>query len=119
MMEQAALYAQGRRPLDEVNSMRQLVGLWKLKEEENKRPVTWTLNSLHITCLDDQDAGNDKARAFDVAFVKDKQFVWNLKCDINENDLNDWEEIGLIGESCGLVWGGRWKSPDRPHFQEA
>lgn len=31
-----------------------------------------------------------------------------------------WEKVGKIGESLGLVWGGRWKSfPDRPHFQNA
>ena len=28
-----------------------------------------------------------------------------------------WEKIGGIGESLGLEWGGRWKHPDRPHFQ--
>lgn len=25
--------------------------------------------------------------------------------------------LGPIGESCGLEWGGRWKTPDRPHYQ--
>lgn len=28
-----------------------------------------------------------------------------------------WEQLGKIGESCGLKWGGRWASPDRPHFE--
>jgi hypothetical protein len=28
-----------------------------------------------------------------------------------------WVVLGELGESLGLVWGGRWKSPDRPHFQ--
>lgn len=28
-----------------------------------------------------------------------------------------WEYIGELGELCGLDWGGRWKHPDRPHFQ--
>lgn len=28
-----------------------------------------------------------------------------------------WEQIGAIGESLGLGWGGRWTSPDRPHFE--
>ena len=119
LQEQAALYAQGRRSLDEVNSMRLLCGLWALKESENLHPVTWTLSSLHVTCLDDEDINNDKARAFDVAIVKDGKFIWQLKADTNNDNLNDWEEIGEIGESCGLVWGGRWKNPDRPHFQEA
>lgn len=25
--------------------------------------------------------------------------------------------IGNIGESLGLTWGGRWLSPDAPHFE--
>lgn len=31
----------------------------------------------------------------------------------------DWEELGKIGESIGLEWGGRWpgKKKDNPHFQ--
>lgn len=30
----------------------------------------------------------------------------------------DWEAIGRIGESLGLVWGGRWtKLQDKPHFE--
>lgn len=28
-----------------------------------------------------------------------------------------WEKIGDIGEALGLSWGGRWKWPDRPHFE--
>ena len=28
-----------------------------------------------------------------------------------------WERIGAAGERLGLVWGGRWSTPDRPHFE--
>src|SRR5574340_1073533 len=28
-----------------------------------------------------------------------------------------WAQIGALGESLGLEWGGRWHKPDRPHFQ--
>jgi hypothetical protein len=28
-----------------------------------------------------------------------------------------WAQIGQIGESLGLTWGGRWASPDEPHFE--
>ena len=28
-----------------------------------------------------------------------------------------WAMIGTIGESLGLTWGGRWQSPDFPHFE--
>lgn len=32
-------------------------------------------------------------------------------------DSEFWERIGDTGESLGLVWGGRWKHPDRPHLE--
>lgn len=25
--------------------------------------------------------------------------------------------LGPIGEACRLDWGGRWRTPDRPHYQ--
>lgn len=28
-----------------------------------------------------------------------------------------WQTIGEIGEGLGLEWGGRWRTPDKPHFQ--
>lgn len=28
-----------------------------------------------------------------------------------------WQRLGSMGESLGLVWGGRWHHPDQPHFQ--
>ena len=28
-----------------------------------------------------------------------------------------WEEYGTAAEDEGLVWGGRWKKPDRPHVE--
>lgn len=28
-----------------------------------------------------------------------------------------WHRMGLIGEELGLLWGGRWKHPDKPHFE--
>lgn len=28
-----------------------------------------------------------------------------------------WQRLGIIGEACGLVWGGRWKVRDLGHFE--
>lgn len=51
-------------------------------------------------------------RAFDVAIA-------DFPGDRTKKDLYDgpWERVGDLGESIGLEWGGRWKHPDRPHFQ--
>lgn len=46
--------------------------------------------------------------AFDTVEIKDGKAVWNNP---------RWNRIGEIGESLGLVWGGRWKFVDKPHFQ--
>lgn len=68
--------------------------------------VTWTRRSRHI-------AGT----AFDIAIVRDGKATWDIKVNVNNNEIPDYEEAGKIGERCGLEWGGRWGTPDRPHFQ--
>jgi len=115
--EQVALYAQGREKLEMTNSLRRAAGLAPISFMENGRKVTWTLASKHIIDLDDNIPGNDKARAFDIAIARDGRPSWELKINVNKNDLPDYEEAGRIGESCGLRWGGRFPSPDAPHFE--
>lgn len=74
--------------------------------------VTWTLNSRHT-----------KRDAFDIAILKQGKPVWDIKVDVNDDDIPDYQQAGEIGEICGLVWGGRFKDskgklrPDYPHFQ--
>lgn len=58
------------------------------------------------------DSPHNYGLAFDVAFVDNGVITWN------EPRPGAWDELGKMGESLGLVWGGRWKSfPDRPHFE--
>lgn len=68
--------------------------------------VTWTRSSLHT-----------KRIAFDIAILKEGKPVWDTKVDVNEDHIPDYKQAGEIGEACGLIWGGRWKNPDYPHFQ--
>ena len=52
--------------------------------------------------------------AFDVVPIRHGKPVWGTTGD----DLALWTRIGLIGESCGLEWAGRWtKMREFPHFQ--
>ena len=116
--EQIALYAQGRQALDEVNELRRIAGLRPITEEANQRPVTWTLNSKHLIDLEDVNLYNDKARAYDIAIVRDGgKVIWDLKTDVNENEVGDYEEAARLGESLGLTAGARFKSPDWVHFE--
>lgn len=41
--------------------------------------------------------------------------VFRGKTWLSESPAYDW--LGPIGEACGLKWGGRWKDPDRPHYE--
>lgn len=70
--------------------------------------VTWTRNSLHT-----------KRIAFDIAVLRDGKPIWDVKVDVDADGLGDYYEAGEVGESVGLVWGGRWKKPDYAHFQLA
>ena len=74
--------------------------------------VTWTRRSRHT-----------QRDAFDIALLLSGEPVWSPKVDIDNDHIPDYLEAGQIGESCGLVWGGRFKDgkgrprPDSAHFQ--
>jgi peptidoglycan L-alanyl-D-glutamate endopeptidase CwlK len=34
--------------------------------------------------------------------------VWNSR---------HWDQIGQLGKKLGLIWGGMWLKPDKPHFE--
>lgn len=124
--EQVALYAQGRQSTGEVNRLRMAAGLPPITDGQNEHCVTWTLASRHLIDLDDSRTDNDLARAFDVAILANGKPTWDIKVNVNKNEIPDYVEIGKLGESVGLVWGGRFKNrrtgkacPDYPHFEEA
>jgi hypothetical protein len=115
--EHVALYAQHREPLAAVNELRRVAKLPPITEEENKKCVTWTLNSRHF-------AGKDgKARAFDFVLLKANKPTWDIKCDIDDDDIPDYIEAGAIAKSIGLIWGGDFKdkkgdpAPDMVHVE--
>lgn len=56
--------------------------------------------------------------AFDVAFDNGRGTATWDEYDMNGNGSDDWQEIGAIGRSIGLEWGGDWANfLDRPHFE--
>lgn len=115
--EQYALYCQGREPLEIVNRFRKIAGLPPILQRENAYKVTWTLRSEHVVNLEDNQQDNDKSGAFDFCIVKDGKAVWDLKVNVNENDIPDYKECALIGESLGLYSGMRFRNQDFPHLQ--
>ena len=70
--------------------------------------VTWVRHSKH----------NDR-KAFDIAITRDGKPVWDLKADVNSDQIPDYKQAAYIGQDCGLIAGGLWTKKDYPHFEIA
>jgi len=70
--------------------------------------VTWTLNSRHL-----------RGTAFDIAIMVNGKILWNPELDADQDGVPEYTEAGIIGESVGLKWGGRFSGTkkDAPHFE--
>ena len=106
---QEAYYAQGRKPLAEINELRKKAGLYLLGPEEGRRIVTKTLQSVHLT-----------GKAADIVPVVEGKIPWNITAE----NAGLWLAFGRLGEEAGLEWGGSWEPLDRfgigwdaPHYQ--
>jgi peptidoglycan L-alanyl-D-glutamate endopeptidase CwlK len=109
--EQAALFAQGRHPLDEVNRLRTKAGLPPIGIVENKYRITLANpnESLHVL---------DPSPAVDVVVVCRGKEVWVFAVDCDRDGRSDYMEMGLLAENLGLEWGGRWlEFPDIGHLE--
>lgn len=110
--EQLALFSQGRDPVDRTNALRKRVGWAPITIAESKYTVT---NARTVA-----DSWHGYGLAFDVAVTDaaGRKIVWNSRSDWNNNNVDDWAEVGRLGMELGLEWGGNWTSrPDAPHFQ--
>lgn len=96
---QSAYHAQGREPLVTVNRLRKMAGLWEISEEENKKKITWTLESKHLV-----------GKAIDIVPKKDGKAWWTAPDE-------KWREIAEISTRCGLISGYYWRSKDSPHHE--
>ena len=115
--EQYAYFCQGREPLEVVNKFRKIAGLSPIKQSENQKKVTWTLNSKHVVNPDDEKLDNDKSRAFDFAILYGRQVSWDVKADVDNDQIPDYLECAMVGESLGLYSGRHFKNADFPHLQ--
>ena len=103
--EQAALYAQGREPLEEVNKKRAIAGMRPISQAENKYTVT---NADGVKHKSNHQGGT----ALDVVPEYDGRPVWPPAHD------ERWSQISGIFKQYGFEWGGDWKDfPDLPHYQ--
>lgn len=104
--EQLALFAQGRKTLKTVNVLRARAALAPIGTEQN-RIVTGAPVSVHqFGC------------AFDVVILDNGRAQWSATADHDGNGKADYMELGALGESVGLKWGGRLRRlRDYCHFE--
>lgn len=75
--------------------------------ENLKKGVSWVKHSKHLD-----------GKAIDVCPIL--TYSGTEGTVLNWDARNpQWEQIGKIAESLGLIWGGRWKVRDMGHIQDA
>jgi peptidoglycan LD-endopeptidase CwlK len=79
--------------------------LYAIGRSKPGKKVTWTLASKHNNMLGKIPA----SLAFDCVPLRMGKPDWEAS--------NAYERMGQIGEKLGLVWGGRWRGKDTPHFE--
>ena len=103
--EQAALYAQGRGPLDAVNAKRKAAKMHAITESENKYTVTNADGVKH-------KSNHQGGAALDVVPEQGGRPVWPPASDPR------WKQIAGVFKKYGFEWGGDWKDfQDLPHYQ--
>jgi peptidoglycan L-alanyl-D-glutamate endopeptidase CwlK len=102
---QMAYWAQGREALATVNLKRNAIGLPSITEKQN-RMITRTQESIHFYDC-----------ALDFALVINGSPSWNTKADINNDNIGDYENVGVIAKSHGFEWGGDFSFKDYAHLQ--
>lgn len=108
-LEQAALYLRGRGSFAEIIEAYKLAGMTPPLEKFEpgwwKKKVTWIKISTH-----------EQRRAVD--YCEAGKRPYDLKIDVNKNQMPDWTEFAKIAKQCGLNAGFWWKNPDAPHVQD-
>lgn len=109
IQEQQAYWSRGREPLAVVNTLYKLAGLDPITQADNRRKITWTMNSKHIVNPEDINRDNDLSRAADFFVIYKGKAVWDVKADVDKDSEADYVEVGKLAESMGFRWGGRFK----------
>ena len=103
-----------------------VVETWRTQEaheEDIRNKRSWVRVSKHqnlITLINSKDfyIGQQvpASLAVDIAPYYQYQLHGDDKLQWDDEDPV-WQELGLIGKSIGLKWGGDWGSKDMAHFQ--
>ena len=102
LAEQAALYARGRAPVEEVNRLNKLAGC---------DPVTAAVAGKIVTNAKPGFSWHNHSQAWDAVPMAAGRANWNA--------IETYKRMGAIAADLGIEWGGTWRGRkiDRPHFQ--
>ena len=83
-------------------------GLRSYKEQDSLYAQGRTKPGPKVTNAKAGYSNHNFGTAVDVALFEGKKYL-------TSSSAYAW--LGPIGEACKLNWGGRWKTPDRPHYE--
>ena len=117
--QQDALYATGRRGLQEVNAMRLRTGLPPVTAAENN-PVTNAKGGESLHNLGRAELIPAGRKAVDEVHcsavdIVDRRYNWSGPA-ANEG-FQFWKDLGRAAQKYGCEWGGNWKKKDVAHVQ--
>lgn len=96
--------------LRDADQQSDLYALGRTKENPDGKTLLKPLGNI-VTNARPYDSWHNFGLAADVVFKTEKgNWTWS-------KTPAEWAVIGEIGERHKLVWGGRWKMKDYPHFQ--
>ena len=113
--QQNALFAQGRRDLAHVNSLRKGAGLPPISAADNSKTVTkakggQSNHNLTHSLLAHGHSAVDVVNGFAVDIV-DRRFGWDTP------HKRFWKDLGELAKKNGCGWGGDWTKPDPAHVE--
>ena len=115
--EQAALYAQGRETLANINALRKKAGMPPLQAAEGRKKITNASAGLSI---------HQYGLACDIVLMVDsngdgkpESASWDTRTDFDKDGQSDWLEVVSVFKKRGWSWGGDWSGfKDLPHFEK-
>lgn len=87
-----------------------IAGLRTYEEQDELYAQGRTMPGKIVTKAKGGQSMHNFGTAFDVG-------IFDASGKIYYGESPDYEKVGVIGESLGLEWGGRWKFVDEPHFE--
>ena len=113
--QQDALFAQGRRDLPYVNSLRKRAGLPAILAAANADTVTNARAGQSNHNLTQALVGHGRT-AVDIVYgfavdIVDRRFGWEIP------QKKFWKDLGELAKENGCAWGGDFKKPDPAHVE--